>query len=255
VQPDAPLRLRRGVQLSLRPRSEEHLQRVRAMQMEDAKRDASRKDVTFVMPGMYLCAQKQVDEAIQIINFLQELAGVNYKKLIFSVTRQADIVTAAKPFVVQTCDELIARLIAGEQIEHDANGVGQLILALDDTPESGAELAKFFPIVNDIITNSRQHEIDVVIHCQAGISRSATLVIAHMMYGGMTFAQAFAYLRQARACVEPNFGFVLQLQKLDAQLTAKRQYEAAMGAFAQAQAQAQADAEESIIKSIEDLVN
>jgi protein-tyrosine phosphatase len=48
----------------------------------------------------------------------------------------------------------------------------------------------------------------VFVHCYAGISRSASCVIAYLMQDqGMPFFEAMSYVRKRRHIVFPNFGF------------------------------------------------
>ncbi|KAF9522250.1 protein-tyrosine phosphatase-like protein [Crepidotus variabilis] len=50
---------------------------------------------------------------------------------------------------------------------------------------------------------------NVLVHCQQGVSRSATVVIAYLMrYEGMSLAEALAFVKDKRACVKPNVGFM-----------------------------------------------
>lgn len=52
----------------------------------------------------------------------------------------------------------------------------------------------------------------VYVHCMAGVSRSATMVIAYLMkHRQLTLEQAFAVVKLARPKVDPNVGFVRQL--------------------------------------------
>lgn len=54
----------------------------------------------------------------------------------------------------------------------------------------------------------------VLVHCAAGVSRSASIVINYWMRReGMTFDAALARLRAIRPVVNPNPGFVQQLRK------------------------------------------
>lgn len=54
----------------------------------------------------------------------------------------------------------------------------------------------------------------VLVHCAAGVSRSASLVLAFLIrHRHMKYDDAFALLKKARSCVCPNFGFVRQLRK------------------------------------------
>ena len=48
-------------------------------------------------------------------------------------------------------------------------------------------------------------ESRVVVHCKAGISRSATVILAWMiLYNSFSYEQAFARLREARSIIQPN---------------------------------------------------
>lgn len=52
----------------------------------------------------------------------------------------------------------------------------------------------------------------VLVHCVAGVSRSATLCLAYFIkYGGMSLREAFAYVVKRRPCIRPNNTFFKQL--------------------------------------------
>ncbi|KAH3743992.1 Dual specificity protein phosphatase 19 [Pelomyxa schiedti] len=52
----------------------------------------------------------------------------------------------------------------------------------------------------------------VLVHCAAGQSRSAAIVIGYLIkHCGMTFESAFTHLKQIRPVVNPNRGFISQL--------------------------------------------
>ncbi|MEM9191850.1 MAG: dual specificity protein phosphatase [Myxococcota bacterium] len=56
----------------------------------------------------------------------------------------------------------------------------------------------------------------LLVHCQAGVSRSATLAVAWLMKSrSQTFFDAFAQLRSKRPGVLPNIGFASQLERLE----------------------------------------
>lgn len=62
----------------------------------------------------------------------------------------------------------------------------------------------------------------MVVHCQAGVSRSATIVIAYLMKTkGWPYLEARNYLRSKRPIIEPNDGFVEQLQSFELELKIK----------------------------------
>lgn len=52
----------------------------------------------------------------------------------------------------------------------------------------------------------------VLVHCFAGVSRSATIVIAYLMQEfGMGYTEATQYVRKQRYFINPNEGFKKQL--------------------------------------------
>ncbi|KZT69480.1 phosphatases II [Daedalea quercina L-15889] len=56
--------------------------------------------------------------------------------------------------------------------------------------------------------------VNVLVHCQQGVSRSAAIVIAYLIYTqNMTYETAFDLVRRKRACIKPNSGFVRALQE------------------------------------------
>ncbi|BFZ01448.1 hypothetical protein BsWGS_04487 [Bradybaena similaris] len=55
----------------------------------------------------------------------------------------------------------------------------------------------------------------VLVHCNAGVSRSAAVIMAYLIKKeGMTINDAFSYLRSKRPAICPNPGFLIQLQNL-----------------------------------------
>ena len=83
-------------------------------------------------------------------------------------------------------------------------------------------------IFGDNITNcveyihnslSQNNNNKVFVHCQFGISRSASMVIGYIMkYRNMTYMDAFNYVKQRRSLVNPNAGFVKQLKLYESSL-------------------------------------
>lgn len=54
------------------------------------------------------------------------------------------------------------------------------------------------------------------VHCQRGVSRSATFVIAHMMRSkSWELSQALKHVKERRKIVKPNTGFIVQLKDLE----------------------------------------
>jgi len=55
----------------------------------------------------------------------------------------------------------------------------------------------------------------LVVHCQHGISRSSIVMAYLMKTRNMTNLEAFELVKAKRPIVDPNFGFLTQLQKFD----------------------------------------
>ena len=66
-----------------------------------------------------------------------------------------------------------------------------------------------------IIQQEQEHGGKVLVHCQAGISRSATIVIGHLILTGMSATNALKYVERKRPCVWPNAGFQRELLELE----------------------------------------
>ena len=56
----------------------------------------------------------------------------------------------------------------------------------------------------------------VLVHCNDGMSRSASLVIAYLMQKyGLDFKAALTHVQSRRFCVQPNDGFEQQLREFE----------------------------------------
>lgn len=78
----------------------------------------------------------------------------------------------------------------------------------DDAEE---DISQHFHTTNQFITEARKAG-GALVHCYAGRSRSATLVLAYLVAcEGMSLQDAYAVLLAARPCASPNVGFRRQL--------------------------------------------
>ena len=94
-----------------------------------------------------------------------------------------------------------------------------------DSPAEDA--AEHFAAVLDFIS-SRLHHGGVLVHCNRGVSRSATFVVAHLMKAqALDPTSALELVRAARPQAEPNAAFLKQLDVLHTELEASRRREAA----------------------------
>ncbi|VTJ77904.1 Hypothetical predicted protein [Marmota monax] len=95
-----------------------------------------------------------------------------------------------------------------------------LVLDIADNPVEN--IIRFFPMSKEFIDGSLQTGGKVLVHGNAGISRSAAFVIAYIMETfGVKYRDAFAYVQERRFCINPNAGFVHQLQEYEAIYLAK----------------------------------
>ncbi|XP_073465027.1 serine/threonine/tyrosine-interacting protein [Aquarana catesbeiana] len=95
-----------------------------------------------------------------------------------------------------------------------------LVLDIADNPIEN--IIRFFAMSKEFIDGCLQSGGKVLIHGNAGISRSAALVIAYIMETfGIKYRDAFTYVQERRFCINPNAGFVHQLQEYEAIYLAK----------------------------------
>lgn len=93
-------------------------------------------------------------------------------------------------------------------------GMEQLELIVDDTPDS--DMSSFFAQAHEFIEKQNKTNKGILVHCFAGLSRSATVVASYLMkYRGMRRDDAIAFIKKARPSIHPNDGFMLQLQKYE----------------------------------------
>jgi hypothetical protein len=84
-------------------------------------------------------------------------------------------------------------------------------------------IMEYFESTNAFIEKSQSTKQAVLIHCHMGISRSATILIAYLMWKyEMPHFIALDYVRNKRPIVNPNGGFMQQLQLYDDKLMIER---------------------------------
>lgn len=82
-----------------------------------------------------------------------------------------------------------------------------------DLPET--DLRSIIAECNEFIESVKECGGRVLVHCNAGVSRSASVVIGYLMLiNGMTFADAYGFVKLKRSCCRPNDGFLKQLQQI-----------------------------------------
>lgn len=80
------------------------------------------------------------------------------------------------------------------------------------------DIQKYFDETFEFIDNALKNKNNsVLVHCNAGISRSASFVIAYLIRKGIfkSYQDAYSHVKKCRPLIAPNQGFVKQLQQLE----------------------------------------
>lgn len=84
------------------------------------------------------------------------------------------------------------------------------------------DMSKHFDRCFEFIDRNRK-STNVLVHCWAGVSRSATIVIAYLMKKyDFSFDESHSFVKKKRKQIYPNPGFVRQMRTFDSQLRLKR---------------------------------
>jgi protein tyrosine phosphatase len=91
-----------------------------------------------------------------------------------------------------------------------------------DHSDSANVLKSYLYGAIQIIHNTLQQGQGVLVHCRAGVSRSATFILAYLMTYGtnmnsnkkMSFRDAAEIVKSKRPIINPNFGFCIVLKSL-----------------------------------------
>lgn len=91
-----------------------------------------------------------------------------------------------------------------------------------DIPQT--DIAQHFESAFQFIDEGMDKGGCVLVHCNAGISRSSTIVIAYlMMKKHWPLNKAYQYVKEKRSKIRPNAGFQEQLQTFEQQLKSSGQ--------------------------------
>ncbi|XP_057679339.1 dual specificity protein phosphatase 10 [Corythoichthys intestinalis] len=147
--------------------------------------DIENADVTPVLPFLYLGNERDAQD----INLLQHL-NVGY---ILNVTTHLPL------FHYDTGLFIYKRLPA--------------------TDSNKQNLRQYFEEAFEFIEEAHQAGMGLLIHCQAGVSRSATIVIAYLMkHTWMTMTDAYKFVKTRRPIISPNLNFMGQLLEFEEDL-------------------------------------
>ncbi|ERE78063.1 dual specificity protein phosphatase 5-like protein [Cricetulus griseus] len=82
-----------------------------------------------------------------------------------------------------------------------------------------ADISSHFQEAIDFIDCVREGGGKVLVHCEAGVSRSPTICMAYLMKTKQfRLKEAFDYVKQRRSVISPNFGFMGQLLQYESEI-------------------------------------
>ncbi|GAB1602562.1 dual specificity protein phosphatase 10-like [Argonauta hians] len=99
----------------------------------------------------------------------------------------------------------------------ESQGIQYMTIPVSDS--SHQNLRKYFDSAIEYIDEAKSKGAKVLIHCQAGVSRSATVTIAYLLkHSTLSMTDAYRYVKQKRAIISPNLNFMGQLLEFEQSL-------------------------------------
>lgn len=121
------------------------------------------------------------------------------------------------PFILEAYNiQAVLQILPTEPpstVEH----IDRLVVPIED--DSGENIKYIFNQSFYWIESQLNANRKVLVHCFAGVSRSATIVIAYLMRKfSWEYEKALEYVQEKRKCIDPNIGFLQQLQQYEIEL-------------------------------------
>ncbi|MCX7114774.1 MAG: dual specificity protein phosphatase [Gammaproteobacteria bacterium] len=102
--------------------------------------------------------------------------------------------------------------------------IKQLTIPIEDSPD--VDITCYFASVFQFIETAKAENPNhvILIHCEKGMSRSASFVLAWLLYNkaqqniSVNYREELAWLTSERSLTSPNVGFTTQLERFAVQL-------------------------------------
>lgn len=105
----------------------------------------------------------------------------------------------SKSFVSRNDVALIVNATANIPFQDFGEDVDTYRIPVNDSPMENEVMLKHFPVVVLAIDDVLEHGNSVLVHCRAGMQRSAATVAAYLMWKrGMTANQAFEFINKKK---------------------------------------------------------
>ncbi|KAF6737406.1 Dual specificity protein phosphatase 19 [Oryzias melastigma] len=186
-----------------------------------------RKQVTHVttVTGRRLLERRNAegDEQVEQVEELDQGAGYGFVE-----DKSLDLqVGVVRPFLLLASQDAAHDIetLCKFKVSHVLNvayGVSNLFphqmvyktLQILDLPDT--DITSYMEECSTFIDQAKEQGGVVLVHCNAGVSRSSSIVIGYLMLReGLSFDDAFSQVKQARPSSCPNPGFYQQLQNYE----------------------------------------
>mmetsp|Transcript_42784 Transcript_42784/g.109482 ORF Transcript_42784/g.109482 Transcript_42784/m.109482 type:complete len:231 (-) Transcript_42784:762-1454(-) len=102
--------------------------------------------------------------------------------------------------------------ILGSLLDGSRGGPALTVCHIDVEDKSSANLLQHLDTAMEFMEAAIASENKVLVHCMAGVSRSATTVAAYLVkHNNLSPEDAVALVKEKRRCADPNSGFLKQL--------------------------------------------
>jgi len=97
------------------------------------------------------------------------------------------------------------------------NNLKTLQISIDDAPNVAID--EHFTEALTFIKGCLEEKGCILVHCQAGVSRSSTMVLSFLLeHLRMNLSQSLTYLKKRRNVISPNMGFIRRLHTFELSL-------------------------------------
>lgn len=181
-QSRSPLSVRKGVSCRLKPVLYDNTLAQNFPKVSDLEQDISK-----ILPFLWIGSRENALERALIMGEKPSIVGKKFG-LIINVTPEH----------------------GGCPNKFEDEGIEYLRVAILDSLKQ--PIADYFDVTYKAIDRARVAGHYVLVHCEMGISRSSTIVIAYIMRAlRISFNNAFDIVKHARSFVSPNIDFIGQL--------------------------------------------